>query len=111
MNGPRSRSTLVAWFTCELDRMDHAISDEDMAAGFSAGAGRYEAVCGTTVCASSLTCPPGRRCASCEAIVQRISRESLPPKTGVLIRWRGRGRKLDDRFLAVAASRLFGQLK
>ncbi len=92
MHEPRIRATLVFWFTCDLDRMDHAISDDDMAVGLSMGAGRYAAVCGSTVCAASLMCPPGRRCPSCQVIVQRINCASLPHKAGVLARLRGRGR-------------------
>ena len=95
MYEPRRRSTLVTWFTCEFDGAEHAISDENMAIGFSMGAGRYRALCGTTVCVSSLACPPGSRCPSCEAIVQRIGHESLPRKVGVLTRLRGRGRYRD----------------
>jgi hypothetical protein len=96
MNEPRTRVKLVTWFTCEFDRTDHAISDENIVVGFSVGTGRYAALCGTTVCASSLLCPPGRRCISCAAIVQRLDHESLPRKTGFLTRLRGRGRRHDS---------------
>lgn len=95
MNQPRTRAKLMTWFTCEFDRTDHAISDDNMAIGFSVGAGRYAALCGTTVCVSSLMSPPGRRCPSCEAIVQRLGRESLPHKAGVLARYLGRRRHHD----------------
>lgn len=95
MHEARTRAKLVAWFTCEFDHTDHAVSDDNMAIGFSVGAGRYAALCGATVCVSPLVCPPGRRCPSCEAIVQRIDRESLPRKTGILTRLRGRGRHRD----------------
>lgn len=40
---PRSQSMLVTRFTCEPDRTNHAISDDNMAVGFSVGAGRYVA--------------------------------------------------------------------
>lgn len=93
MNEPRTRAKLVTWFTCEFDRTDHAISDDNIAVGFSAGAGRYAALCGTTVCVTSLLCPPGRRCLSCADIVQGLDRESLPRKTGILSRLRGLGRR------------------
>lgn len=95
MHEPRTQATLATWFTCEFDRTDHAISDDNMILGFSVGAGRYAALCGTTVCVSPLVCPPGRRCLSCEAIVQRADRESLPRKTGGLTRSCGRGRHRD----------------
>lgn len=97
MRETRTRAKLAAWFTCEFDRTDHAVSADNMAIGFSVGAGRYAALCGATVYASPLVCPPGRRCPSCEAIVQRINRESLPRKTGILtrLRSRSRGRRRD----------------
>lgn len=95
MYEPRTRAKLMTWFTCEFDRADHAISDDNMAIGFSVGAGRYAALCGTTVCVSSLMSPPGRRCPSCEAIVQRLGRESLPSKAGVVARYLGRRRHRD----------------
>lgn len=95
MHEPRTRTKLMTWFTCEFDRTDHAISDDNMAIGFSVGAGRYAALCGTTVCVSSLMSPPGRRCPSCEAIVHRLGRESLPRKAGGLTRYLGRRRHRD----------------
>ncbi len=95
MNEARTRAKFMTWFTCEFDRTDHAISDDNMAIGFSVGAGRYAALCGTTVCVSSLMSPPGRRCPSCEAIVQRLGDESLPYKAGVLAHYLGRRRHRD----------------
>jgi hypothetical protein len=95
MQEPKIRA-LVTWVTCGLDRSDHAISDDDMTVGLAMGAGRYAALCGNTVCAASLMSPPGRRCPSCQVIAQRIDRESLPRKTGVLSGWRGRGRPRND---------------
>ncbi len=88
---PNTRTTSATWLTCEFDRTDHAISDDNMAVGFSV-AGRYLALCGTTVGVSPLVCPPGRRCLSCEAIVQRTDRESLPRETEVLNQSFGSGR-------------------
>jgi hypothetical protein len=95
MHEPRTRAKLMTWFTCEFDRTDHAISDDNMEIGFSVGGGRYAALCGTTVCVSSLMSPPGRRCPSCEVIVQRLGRESLPHKAGVVARYFGRRRHRD----------------
>lgn len=95
MHETRNRAKLMTWFTCEFDRTDHAISDDNMAIGFSVGAGRYAALCGTTVCVSSLMSPPGRRCLSCESIVQRLGREPLPRKAGVLTRYLGRRQHRD----------------
>jgi hypothetical protein len=95
MHEPTTRAKFMTWFTCAFDRTDHAISDDNMAIGFSVGAGRYAALCGTTVCVSSLMSPPGRRCPSCETIVQRLGREPLPSKAGVLARYFGRRRHRD----------------
>jgi hypothetical protein len=101
----------MTWFTCGFDRLDHAIGDNDMTTGISVGSGRYVALCGVTVCVSSLMCPPGRRCLSCTAAVQRVEREYLPSRnTGFLTRLRGRGRHRDDT-PAVAGYWLFGQRK
>lgn len=96
MNEPRTRAKSVTWFTYEFDRTDHVISDDNMAIEFSVGAGQYVALCGTTMYVSPLACPPGRRCSSCEAIVQRADRESLPHKARTLTRSCRRGRHHDS---------------
>lgn len=95
MDNLRARARSVNWFTCGFDRTDHAISDDAMAAGLSVRTGRYAALCGSTVCAGSLVSPPGRRCTSCQAVVQQGNEESLPRKVrkvGVLPRLLGFGR-------------------
>lgn len=90
-----TRAPFVMWFTGGSDHTDHAITDDNMAAGISIGTGRYAALCGAMVCVSSMICPPGRRCASCEDAVLRVEDDVPPPDTGFLIRMRGRGKHRD----------------
>ncbi len=68
------RGPFVMWFTCGFDNIDHAIKDDDMAMGISAGSGQYMALCGATINAASMICPPGRRCSPCEAAMLLIER-------------------------------------
>jgi hypothetical protein len=111
MGYAKTRVPFVTWYTCGFNHVDHAISDDGMADGMAGGDGHYVAICGVTVSVSSLMCPPGRRCSSCQAIVQRIAHDCAPPRnTGLLNRLRGLGRHRDDS-QAVAGYRLFGQRK
>ena len=57
MGYARSRGPFLMWFTCGFEHIDHAIKDDDMAVGISAGAGRYTALCGATVNVASMICP------------------------------------------------------
>ena len=101
------------WFTCGFEHIDHAIHDDDMATGISAGAGRYTALCGATVNVASMICPPGRRCPSCEAAVLRNERESAPRDIPFPTQPSGRGRHRDDSASSQAGAgfRLFGWLR
>jgi hypothetical protein len=97
MSHARTRAPFVTWFTCGIEKIDHAISEDDMATGISAGSGRYAALCGATVCVASMTCPPGRRCSSCEAaVVLLVERDSPSQDTGFLSQLLGRGRHRDN---------------
>ncbi len=98
------RAPFVMWFTGGSDHMDHAITDDNMAAGISIGAGRYAALCGAMVCVSSMICPPGQRCVSCEDAVLRLERDSPSRNTGFLARIRARGRRRDDYTSSQAAT-------
>ena len=100
------------WFTCGFENIDHAINDEDMAIGISAGAGRYTALCGATVNVASMICPPGRRCAACEAAVLRVERDAPPRDTAFPIQ-AGRGRHRGDSASSQPGMsfRLFGWLR
>jgi hypothetical protein len=62
--------TWVVWVTSVVDEIDHALTDEDMSAGMSAGLGRYAAVCGKSVVPAALTAPPGRACPGCAEILR-----------------------------------------
>jgi hypothetical protein len=48
---------------------DHAVTDEAMMAGVTAGTGTYEAVCGAVFLSAALVCPPCRRCQRCLAFL------------------------------------------
>lgn len=52
----------LTWLTCAVDRVDHAITDEDLVRG----SGSYRALCGATVWAASLASPPAGRCGTCD---------------------------------------------
>ncbi len=101
------------WFTCGFEHIDHAIHDDDMATGISAGSGRYTALCGATVNVASMICPPGRRCSSCEAAVLRNERDSAPRDIPFPTQSGGRGRHRDDSAGSPigAGARLFGWLR
>ena len=107
------RGPFLMWFTCSFEHIDHAIKDDDMAMGISAGTGRYTAVCGATVDAASMICPPGRRCSSCEAAVLLIERDSAMRDIEFPAQPSGRGRHRvsSTHSLAGAGHRLFGWLK
>jgi hypothetical protein len=114
MSAARSRrGPFLLWFTCGFEHIDHAIKDDDMAMGISAGTGQYMALCGATVNAASMVCPPGRRCSSCEAAVLLIERESAMRdiESSAQPSGRGRHRVSSTRSLAGAGHWLFGWLK
>jgi hypothetical protein len=101
------------WFTCGFEHIDHAIHDDDMAIGISAGTGRYTALCGATVHVASMVCPPGRRCAACEAAVLRVERNSPSRQPAPFPTQASRGRHRDGSASSQAGmgSRLFGWLR
>lgn len=111
MSYARSRGPFLMWFTCGFEHIDHAIKDDDMAIGISAGAGRYTALCGATVNVASMICPPGRRCPSCEAAVLRVERDSSPGVTAFPTQADGRGRHRDYSASSQTGLRLFGRRK
>lgn len=55
----------VIWLTC-LDRLDHAVRDEEFAGNSS---GVFDAVCGATVVPASSHCAPRPPCAACGRFV------------------------------------------
>ena len=68
----RTSTTWHIWNTCSTDGLDHAVTDEQMATEIAERAGQYPAVCGHTVLAASMTCPPGPRCPSCLAFLHTL---------------------------------------
>lgn len=54
---------IETWMTCAVDRLHHAINEEDFDYGLHCG--RYLAVCGHLVLPCALVSPPGRRCPLC----------------------------------------------
>ena len=65
----------TTWLTAE-DGVDHAITDEMMAAGIQSCTGRFATVCREIVSAAFLVMPPGRRCPRCRSAV---APEPAPP--------------------------------
>jgi hypothetical protein len=114
MNHAKTRAPFVTWFTSGSENIDHAIGEDDMITGISAGSGQYAALCGATVYVASMVCPPGRRCPSCEAaVVLLVERDSPSRDTGFLSQLFGRGRHRDSstNFQAGGGYRLFGRRK
>ena len=98
------------WFTCGFEHIDHAIKDDDMAIGISAGAGRYTALCGATVNAASMICPPGQRCTSCEDAVLQVARDRRERITAFPTQADGHDRRhRDDSAISQTGYRLFGR--
>lgn len=54
----------TTWLT-SVDGMDHAVTDEMMAAGVRSCRGQFSTVCQDVVTAAFLVVPPGRRCPRC----------------------------------------------
>jgi hypothetical protein len=115
MDHAKTRAPFVTWFTCGFESIDHAISEDDIAIGIAAGSGRYTALCGATVCVASMTCPPGRRCPSCEAVVLGVEHNPPSPDTGflsgILNQLRGHGRHRNNSTNFPAGGGLFRRRK
>lgn len=78
---PDARVRLFTTWLTSVDGVDHAVTDEDMAAGVNALDGRFPAVCAEIVTAASLLVPPGNRCPRCRAVVapsDRVGERSIP---------------------------------
>ncbi len=61
----------VTWMTCCSDGLEHAVTEEGFAAGYWQRSGIYQGVCGHSVVAQALVCPPGRRCRECAGEMER----------------------------------------
>jgi hypothetical protein len=82
--------------TSVVDGLDHAVSDENMAAGIEAGRGQYRAVCGAVVVPDALSVPPRRLCSGCNALMYplvastsecRVIRQRGHRRPGPVRRW------------------------
>lgn len=58
----------LTWMTCASDKLEHAITDEEFAAGSDHGL--YRAVCGHLVAVQPMISAPGRRCVGCLGLVE-----------------------------------------
>jgi hypothetical protein len=67
VDGQRSQGLFVAWYRCALDGHEHAVGDEEFAAGAYRQQGRYRAVCGHEVTVDSVLVEPGAACPQCQA--------------------------------------------
>ena len=78
----RARGRLfTTWLTAE-DGVDHAITDEMMAAGIQSCTGRFATVCREIVSAAFLVEPPGRRCPRCRtAVTPEPAAPAQPPQS------------------------------
>ena len=75
----------TTWLTAE-DGVDHAITDEMMAAGIQSCTGRFATVCREVVSAAFLVVPPGRRCPRCRSAVAPepvVPAQPQPPRHGL----------------------------
>lgn len=61
----RAWRTAEVWVTSSQDSVEHLVREEAMTPG---SAGCYVAVCGRSVRAAALACPPGPRCPACIAV-------------------------------------------
>jgi hypothetical protein len=62
----------VVWMTCVLDGREHAVREEEFAAGTAHG--RYRAACQRLLAPRALTAPPGTRCLICAATIREHNR-------------------------------------
>lgn len=60
------------------DRLEHAVTDDDVAASVRGARGRYPSLCGHLVTPRALVSPPGRRCPHCQAHLDQ--RKGTPPR-------------------------------
>lgn len=68
----------TTWMTCSVDQFEHAVTDEQFAAGRHRG--MYRAVCGHLVAPQPMVSPPGRRCRGCLNRVVGTSRRAQPDR-------------------------------
>ncbi|MDQ3987826.1 MAG: hypothetical protein M3291_01245 [Actinomycetota bacterium] len=67
--------------TCAVEGSDHLVSNLAVAAGLTAGHGRYTAACGHVVVAAPMVAPQGPLCLDCGTARPRISADRSAPST------------------------------
>ncbi|WP_153033863.1 hypothetical protein [Amycolatopsis sp. YIM 10] len=75
----------VSWHRCVVDGYDHAVTDEQFAAGRSERLGRYESVCGHVVDVAPMLWSPGEPCTRCLLYLEardglRTVARRMPPR-------------------------------
>jgi hypothetical protein len=89
----RSDALFTTWVT-SVNGIDHAVTDENVAAGINALDGRFPAVCAEIVMAAFLVMPPGSQCPRCREVVAHSGRrsrashlfETPPPASTIVLR-------------------------
>jgi len=87
---------VTTWMTCCRDQFEHAVTDEDFAAGQRSGI--YRAVCGHLVAAQALISPPGHRCRACACAVTAERRRPARRRS----RWTGWSRDEPDSVVRIS---------
>ncbi len=77
----------AVWVTSAADGLDHAVTDEAMAATATQGQGKFRAQCGMAMLSDSLCTPPGAVCPACSAFHRHVCAADAERRQG---RWRGR---------------------
>ncbi len=84
---PAITKSLVVWVTCGAGGTEHAVAEEQMAAGRS---GMYVAQCGLRFAAASMVTPARRRCTDCLLQPLPAHHRAVSPRDGLMARWAGR---------------------
>jgi hypothetical protein len=66
-------------FTCTVDGLDHAVSDNAAASGLAARQGLYTALCGHLVHAGALASSAGPSCPRCAQLVTEVTAPTTGP--------------------------------
>jgi hypothetical protein len=75
--GPQVRTSS---FTCAVDGLDHAVSDDAAASGLAARQGIYTAVCGHQVHVSALASSAGPACPRCAQLINDVAPPTASPQ-------------------------------
>ncbi|MBV8995379.1 MAG: hypothetical protein JO287_17160 [Pseudonocardiales bacterium] len=70
----------VSSFTCTVDGLDHAVSDDAAASGLAAQQGIYTAVCGHRVHVTALASSAGPSCPRCAQLINEIQPPTASPR-------------------------------